>query len=109
MSHTPGPWECVLDDDGETCTVTFIVRMGSHLGGANGYQPQHRIEYEVAAPEEALDEFCEAEANARLIAAAPDLLSALKEAVSEFAHLEGMNDRGVEVRCVAAIAKAEGR
>ena len=49
------------------------------------------------------------EANARLIAAAPELLEALRTAVD---HLEGMPDQEDVAACVvkarAAIAKAEG-
>jgi len=109
-SHTPGPWEVVLDDDGESSQVAFVIRMGSHLDGANGWEPQHRIEYGVSAREESPTQFDEAEANANLIAAAPDLLSALARA-EQAIHSEYCS--GVcHPECIAvaaAIAKAEGR
>lgn len=48
--------------------------------------------------------------NARLIAAAPDLLAALKDALLQFEHNGDESDRDLEVlnRMQAAIAKAEG-
>src|SRR4051812_33377396 len=108
MAHTPGPWEFTLDDDGMTSGVTFVIRMGSHLGGANGWEPQHRIEYEVSSKEESPEQFEEAKANAILIAAVPDLLAALKRVRTEVPTAVLDYDSLVP-DIDAAIAKAEGR
>lgn len=53
----------------------------------------------------------EARANARLIAAAPDLLKALKDLVAVIDSVKGKDVRGYEAfdSAEAAIAKAEGK
>lgn len=107
MTHTPGPWEFVLDDDGVTDSVTFVIRMGSHLGGTNGWEPQHRIDYEVSSEESSLEQFAEAKANAALIVSAPDLLAALKSVLDQ-PETPAAYDAMI-ARVQAAIAKAEGR
>ncbi len=107
MSHTPGPWEFVLHDDGIVSGVTFEIRMGSRLGGANGWQTQHQIEYNSPDYQESPTQFEEAEANARLIASAPELLAALKDLV-EVDDTQGVDRRMLDAGA-AAIAKAEGR
>lgn len=109
MAHTPGPWEFVLHDDGDTSGVTFEIRMGSRLGGANGWEPQHQIEYEAASNEESPDQFTEAEDNARLIAAAPDLLEALRGLVGLFDDPTPYDSATTINAARTAIAKAEGR
>lgn len=71
--HTPGPWQCV----GPNEEATHIVAMpddATKLGTP--------IAWAVAQHERG-----EGPANARLIAAAPDLLEALKAAVSQFDKL----------------------
>ena len=62
VKHTPGPWECGVGDEGE-----------AQVYGSNGYQ---RII--LASTENFRIATAESKANARLIAAAPDLLAALK-------------------------------
>ena len=47
----------------------------------------------------------EAEANARLIAAAPDLLEALEEAIF---HVDSVFNPNLKGKCEAAISKAKG-
>jgi hypothetical protein len=89
--HTPGPWVAefseavsVLDGErGRVCTINWLK--GPY--GAFGRKPD-----------------AEGEANARLIAAAPDLLAALKAVV---AIADRKTDEFDLAR--AAIAKAEGR
>lgn len=111
MSHTPAPWEYVLDDDGMSSSVTFEIRMGSRLGGKNGWQPQHRIDYIVGAEQGSPDQFAEANANARLISSSPDLLEALKD-MTRIARAASIGVTGNEKRiskALKSIAKAEGR
>ena len=61
MSHTPGPWEAQIEKD----TRLKIVGPEGWLGVAQAFG----------------DDFKEAQANARLIAAAPELLEACQIAV----------------------------
>ena len=102
--HTPGPW--TIEDAGESdikgekywdCEIRVphrasIVRlMDSH----------HCEEFGFSAEE--------TQANARLIAAAPDLLAALEEIYREFGDMggpEGWSESVMKAR--AAIAKAKG-
>lgn len=104
--HTPGPWECSLD----LCTV--YGRKGWSIGPVGvtaavcGDTPSRQ----------------EQEANARLIAAAPELLTAMEECITEpnaycYTHSAGvvgqakdMERRLKQINYVAraAIAKAKG-
>ena len=88
--HTPGPW--MKDDDGDR-----VVDLA----------------YFIVAEVDGVDE-AEVEANARLIAAAPDMLEALREVFAAHPNhtwLPGLSARErLAFRQVkAAIAKAEGR
>ena len=90
-AHTPGPWQYLPgDEDEETCGL---------IVGKTAWVCDF-----VSDP---------IEANARLIAAAPDLLEALKEMV-EIAELTigwfstPPNANGPLIQARAAIAKAEG-
>ena len=84
-AHTPGPWEALPSLANEsTGKADYLVV------GPNG--------------EEIADMVCRSAANARLIAAAPELLAALKQArlmIDPFVHDTSDID--------AIIAKAEGR
>lgn len=126
--HTPGPWrwDRGLDDDETRCFVTQAVSGQAHyvIAEIQNGAPGDCLETEVA--------------NARLVAAAPDLLAALKEcrdavtaAMRVVADLDAMRLLGADadtrqarfvdelkvagvkdgfgVRANAAIAKAEGR
>ena len=87
MSHTPGPWR---------------------RSGANTVHGDDCIVAFVGTAEEAVRRFSgpRQEADANLIAAAPDLLAALRIARAHIVEGEG-TERGVLVRIRAAIAKAE--
>lgn len=90
--HTPGPWQ--LDHRG----YTFIVAAPKH-----GY-----ITRDVCRMDASTMSAFHREANARLIAAAPDLLTALEEVLPhvEFSHRQFK----AEVDAArAAIAKATGQ
>ena len=90
-AHTPGPWEWI--DDG-----LFQERNGDAVMVAT-------FEYDRGADIEVSD------ADARLIAAAPDLLEALKRLESTARILpESMDEPGSAMsQARAAISRAEGR
>ncbi len=102
--HTPGPWSAFVVED----TMTVSVDIGPH---PSGYRP-NVVDWTgfdtCGLP------FDQQVANARLIAAAPDLLAALKQfrtKVYNAALGSGMDDEWATVACSvadAAIAKAEG-
>ena len=93
-THTPGPWE--WKPSGEEANHFMVVKP---KGGFNG---------------DAIIAHLRCEENARLIAAAPDLLHALKETALALARARTINGDLVEQRLAAdklaahAIAKAEG-
>ncbi len=97
MPHTPGPWmtkRAAVQTDGayDFAVVTETTDIIAETFGRSGVATYH-----------------DAEANARLIAAAPELLAALK-AAREF----GLDDfksgeQPIYEQMDAAIAKAEGR
>lgn len=92
ISHTPGPWHVpdaptLYDGD---CLLTHQVWGDKRICFIEG----QNVGIATAA------------ANASLIAAAPDLLAALKEASDELVLVKGS---ALRERIDAAIAKAEGR
>jgi hypothetical protein len=97
--HTPGPWKAVPQ---HTTVAGFWEENGINIEGPNGE--------EIIGTEGIFNgEFDEA--NAALIAAAPELLEALKEAATVLARLDTL--RHIEPqfpaldKARAAIAKAE--
>ena len=104
MTHTPGAWVtggpyptvsvCTIDSDGEWFPITILWDWNDHK--RNGEAPE------------------EVKANARLIAAAPDLLAACKAFIeATFIDLDSVftpSDKLVKAHVLAraAIAKAEG-
>lgn len=89
-THTPGPWE-----------------ISKH--GTPDYAPQFGIYAEGSQNDHCLVRYDNAQANARLIAAAPDLLAACEAALDDFYHeLDSQLRRPTEEMLVAAIAKAKG-
>jgi hypothetical protein len=98
MSHTPGPW--VVSDDVE----------GLYVSSRQSYK--YVCDIEVSNPAyagaESVISKAEAQANARLIAAAPDLLEALQNLVVWVEHLPGGRSAWEYVNALAAIAKAKG-
>jgi len=82
-THTPGPWKA------------RIRRQGSHVTGPDGFSVAH----------------VGTDANARLIAAAPDLLEACRLACLVMAKGNGLSyadRREAHEAVIAAIHKAEG-
>lgn len=100
MSHTKGPWSMreryirVLDS-----TVTLDVFAVTANRG------------EDTVCEIPMGDDSTAEANARLIAAGPELLEAAKAALARFQedHCDGHHEQHPASLLEAAIAKAEGR
>lgn len=93
MSHTPGPWE-----------VNASNMVTIQAGGASIAQPLYPIIWKD-------DHRAEFDANARLIATAPELLEALKQLVARCDGDEGVRADGSNIQTMAAhaaIAKAEG-
>jgi hypothetical protein len=97
LKHTPGPWEQDAD--------TIIKFLGED---ANGPHIQQICEITYAHdPEESTKE---AEANALLIAAAPELLEALEAMIRYGEDGPAKRETGyeIEMRAKAAIRKAKG-
>ena len=91
QQHTPGPWAQGTSNTGRSC-----VWIDGHV------EPEKTM-----GPDNTWIDCC-TEANARLIAAAPDLLGALEEIVSA-ADGDGWSQIDADLRKArAAIAKAKG-
>ena len=91
--HTPGPWQTVVE--GHRLSVW-----------AEGYGFIHTHE----SPQVNVKALEIADANARLIAAAPELLEALKVIMTEFQFAERDEvTQKVYAQAELAVAKAEGR
>jgi len=111
--HTPGPWTIVPYGDGDSLVI-------------HADESEWRICF-MATPGQSPGAMDRIEANARLVAAAPDMLEALKDALQMIAGLtplpmEGLEDWVLQAleatrakadatreRIREAIAKAEGR
>ena len=91
--HTPGPWEAVTPNPPELWDTRIFA--GTRYIGMIGNSDNH--------------DGCD-EANARLIAAAPDMLDCLHEIIDYRGGADSaLNDEYVMDRVYAAIAKATGR
>jgi hypothetical protein len=91
--HTPGPWT--------------IAKSGEHIEIRGNPQTTNMVNSDLArcgGPKSWLDE-SEVEANARLIAAAPDLLAACKAVI---VTLKIASEVDAIPQLLAAIRKAEG-
>jgi hypothetical protein len=81
VTHTPGQWRLGYDED----AGLFALGMASYLEDHGEYISIHFIElYDGVWPED--PEFDEAQANARLIAAAPQMLEALGHIAEDWDH-----------------------
>lgn len=85
MSHAPGPWQIDQEWLDPKWPDWRAVKIGNTYSSASGHI---------------------GEANARLIAAAPDLLAELKDLVR---RLEDAGENSYVLKAQAVIAKAEGR
>ena len=75
-AHTPGPWRVIIDDDGNPLSGRPSVQASDELDCAIVHWDGFVQEYWRSARGDK-----EIQANARLIAAAPDLLEALEGVV----------------------------
>ena len=92
MKHTPGPWE-------------ISGLNGRYIMGPQYYNRlNHPVTPTVAIVKERIGQ---TEANARLIAAAPELLEASKEALRMVRNCPGNWENGVKEMLESAINKAE--
>ncbi len=114
QKHTPGPWALAPYSDCDE--VINVVAGYKDLGG--GQSQAHWIaecEAGVDFGDDAEAIIATNEANARLIAAAPDLLTACKDALGTLMHEPQITDRALWPlpqtlnMLQSAIAKAEGR
>ena len=105
MTHTPGPWKTIIEAEGFAGSTT-----GKDFGIIDS-------DYNIIAEAfHQLDDdlFADAEANARLIAAAPDMLAALKLAPplpmrSNMDFWFDLYKKWWDDTRAEAIAKAEGK
>lgn len=103
--HTPGPWHCV------SIGTSHLIAQASDEDFRFAIAKVFEQTYHPSGIESNRDE---ARANARLIAAAPELLAALREMLAELdgriaPHGYIYRDTGGMILARAAIAKAEGR
>lgn len=75
--HTPGPWQCLPEEADQD----YIRIRGTRLGGRYKVANVHHLRYRGAYEDLRLRDDAETFANARLIAAAPEMLDALKAIV----------------------------
>jgi hypothetical protein len=95
--HTPGPWQYDYSPNHSGINPSFLVMAGDHT-----------VVAEVERDSERGVRGGIVEANARLIAAAPDLLSAA-QLVRDCLYEQGLSTHACLGPLESAIAKAEGR
>jgi hypothetical protein len=115
VKHTPGPWRIVIDDDGNPLSGRPMVAPAPELDCAIVHWDGFKQTFWESARGEK-----EMHANARLIAAAPDLLEALEwyrdqmcegfcvDLKSEEEYYESMDFHCAGCKARTAIAKAKG-
>lgn len=99
-THTPGPWTATEGRNGFGDFLNYVFKDGKMVASLNLADGDTTYQRGIT------------QANARLIAAAPELLAALKLAELELTSLhetKGLYFTGLLETLRAAIAKAEGR
>lgn len=94
--HTPGPWLSKVKEKAGFIYCWVQNRDNYIADMSPAYVKNHGVDAEVM------------KANAALIAAAPELLGALKGMIEVFGDEFGMGESETVDRAMAAIAKAEG-
>ena len=97
MKHTPGPWKIEKTDESDVFKYAYIY---DKRGLVVGTVDMPTAPTEITAPE--------AKENAQLIAAAPDLLEALKDILADYERRWDI-DECIVNSARNAINKAEGR
>ncbi|NTG61827.1 hypothetical protein G6L45_16225 [Agrobacterium rhizogenes] len=112
--HTPGPWKAIAMGGSSTIVSTILPpRNDTRSKVGYGYRDgEYCIGYPFLDDEDRvrMDFVCFSHDDARLIAAAPELLEALKAVIEwdhQFNELDA--DQSLRPKLLAAIAKAEGR
>lgn len=111
VKYTPGPWECD-GDFFEVCRVEF-EGSGSYTTISSRSRISSPVAFAVGTPDTNWRDDTEQEANARLIAAAPDLLEAAQNAVEEWGMRAGDDDAllplAEQPESIAALMRALAR
>lgn len=103
--HTPGPWDYVPGTEHHGPYVT--TEYGSTVADCYYMSNPYSLSVRNGGDSKPINHMREmADANARLIAAAPDMLEALKQAEQQIDY--GQIDAAHRI-IIAAIAKADGR
>ncbi len=113
-THTPGPWKQLRDSHGRLFEIAAPCAEHKNCRKTIVFRFAHSTADGVCA------DGCHCEPNAHLIAAAPDLLKALKELLATLPDNwgDGVQDGVIRPMCLladdvddafAAIAKAEGQ
>ena len=95
--HTPGPWIYDHAPDNQTSDDTYSIYSESHDGTLADVYPWYDADGKPTV---------DVTANARLIAASPDLLAALEDILDSGPDFEHCAELALRAR--AAIAKAKG-
>ena len=111
--HTPGPWSVMfqnsraMDSDPNYQWWQVPVQVGAP-GGVNGGPGNVIAMVSMGGPGAMISDKEHVEANARLIAAAPDLLAALESLTEHLADMDHMNEDSEGWQdALTAIAKAK--
>ena len=104
--YTEGPWNVVPNAEGAISIMPDMFRRkNAPLNDPASYGFETGIGHAVAFVEGWTND----EANARLIAAAPDLLACLEWAISQIDPVQSFPEHNsMRSDCLAAIAKARG-
>ena len=102
MTHTPEPWEILRHDLGDEEIFFVPVEI---LAGNGKLVVAYEGGLAPAAHEWTAEEI---EANASLIAAAPDMLRALEAVTGDSEESDYLTQAQIQVMCRSAIRKARG-
>jgi hypothetical protein len=115
-THTSGPWSYATKENGKP----YVCMVNRGIGGIDRFvslksdSPEYPLVCNVVVFSDSEENYTEAYANARLIAAAPELLAALEKAVNRLRNQSGgstityeLNDLVID-QAQRAIQKAKG-